>query len=106
MFPEALDIAEVKSKMTEHPAEAPFVIESAKNSDGMLSLHSLPDELYAKRENFTISPEALESAIQASAFFVSGETFPELIGMGAADVYHPLAQNFYVYTQREPAEQP
>ncbi|MDJ1631734.1 hypothetical protein QNN00_20810 [Bacillus velezensis] len=30
MFPEALDIAEVKSKMTEHPAEAPFVIESAK----------------------------------------------------------------------------
>ncbi|MCR4365695.1 SDR family NAD(P)-dependent oxidoreductase [Bacillus amyloliquefaciens] len=101
MFPEALDIAEVKSKMTEHPAEAPFVIESAKNSDGMLSLHSLPDELYAKRENFTISPEALESAIQASAFFVSGETFPELIGMGAADVYHPLAQNFYVYTQKE-----
>nr|WP_280146515.1 type I polyketide synthase [Bacillus velezensis]MDH3122106.1 type I polyketide synthase [Bacillus velezensis] len=101
MLPEALDIAEVKSEMTEHPAEAPFVIESAKNSDGMLSLHSLPDELYAKRENFTISPEALESAIQASAFFVSGETFPELIGMGAADVYQPLAQNFYVYTQKE-----
>ncbi|QCT29649.1 SDR family NAD(P)-dependent oxidoreductase [Bacillus velezensis] len=101
MLPEALDIAEIKSKMTEHPAEAPFVIESAKNSDGMLALHSLPDELYAKRENFTISPEALESAIQASAFFGSGETFPELIGMGAADVYHPLAQNFYVYTQKE-----
>ncbi|WBL40655.1 SDR family NAD(P)-dependent oxidoreductase [Bacillus velezensis] len=100
MLPEALDIAEVKSDMTEHPAEAPFVIESAKNSDGMLSLHSMPDELYAKRENFTISPEALESAIQASAFFVSGETFPELIGMGAADVYQPLAQNFYVYTQK------
>ncbi|MDL5023097.1 type I polyketide synthase [Bacillus velezensis] len=101
MLPEALDIAEVKSEMTEHPAESPFVIESAKNSDGMLSLHSLPDELYAKRENFMISPEALESAIQASAFFVSGETFPELIGMGAADVFQPLAQNFYVYTQKE-----
>ncbi|MDR7907394.1 type I polyketide synthase [Bacillus velezensis] len=100
MLPEALDIAKVKSEMTEHPAESPFVIESAKNSDGMLSFHSLPDELYAKRENFTISPEALESAIQASAFFVSGETFPELIGMGAADVYQPLAQNFYVYTQK------
>ena len=55
MLPEALDIAEVKSEMTEHPAESPFVIESAKNSDGMLSFHSLPDELYAKRENFTIS---------------------------------------------------
>ncbi|MEL4010204.1 type I polyketide synthase [Bacillus velezensis] len=101
MLPEALDIAEVKSEMTEHPAESPFVIESAKNSDGMLSLHSLPDELYAKRENFMISPEALESAIHASAFFVSGETFPELIGMGAADVYQPLTQNFYVYTQKE-----
>nr|WP_239587294.1 SDR family NAD(P)-dependent oxidoreductase [Bacillus velezensis] len=101
MLPEALDIAEVKAEMTEHPAEAPFVIESVKNSYGMLSLHSMPDELYAKRENFTISPEALESAIQASAFFVSGETFPELIGMGAADVYQPLAQNFYVYTQKE-----
>lgn len=101
MLPEALDIAEVKSEMTEHPAESPFVIESAKNSDGMLSLHSLPDELYAKRENFMIPPEALESAIQASAFFVSGETFPELIGMGEADVYQPLAQNFYVYTQKE-----
>ncbi|MDJ1631733.1 hypothetical protein QNN00_20805 [Bacillus velezensis] len=24
-----------------------------------------------------------------------------MIGMGAADVYHPLAQNFYVYTQKE-----
>lgn len=55
MLPEALDIAEVKSKMTEHPAEAPFVIESAKNSDGMLSLHSLPDELYAKREFYDLS---------------------------------------------------